>query len=97
MEAANTIYLSTVLPILSYCDTWFCPLGSANRKSLERLQRRAPKIVYGFKPGITKNLRWLPLTKTREKHCIVNKSLVKEVPIYFKGAASQLNGLKNLA
>ena len=53
MEAANTTYLSTVLPILSYCDTWFCPLGSANRKSLERLQRRAPKIVYGFKPGIT--------------------------------------------
>ena len=38
-EAANKIYLSTVLPILSYCDTCFCPLGSTNMKSLERLQR----------------------------------------------------------
>ena len=37
-EAANKIYLSTVLPILSYCDTCFCPLGSTNRKTLECLQ-----------------------------------------------------------
>jgi hypothetical protein len=47
-EAANKIYLSTVLPILSYCDTCFCPLGSTNRKTLERLQRRAAKIVDDF-------------------------------------------------
>ena len=51
-EAANKIYLSTVLPILSYCDTCFRPLGSTNRKTLERLQRRAARIVYGFKPDI---------------------------------------------
>ena len=73
-EAANKIYVSTVLPILSYCDTCFSPLGSTNRKSLERLQRRAAKIVYGFKPDMTtetilKNLRWPPLAKTLEKHC----------------------------
>ena len=39
-EAANTIYLYTVLPLLSYnnCDTCFCPFGSTNKKSLERLQ-----------------------------------------------------------
>ena len=90
-EAANKIYLSTVLPILSYCDTCFCPLRSTNRKTLERLQRRAARIVYGFKPDITtasilKNLRWPPLIRTMEKHCalLVNKCLVGEVPSYFK-------------
>ena len=69
----------------------FCPLGSTNRKSLERLQRRAAKIVYRFKPDIAtetilENLRWPPLTKTMEKHCVllVNKCLVGEVPLYFK-------------
>ena len=69
----------------------FCPLGSTDRKSLERLQRRAAKIVYGFKPDIAtetilENLRWPPLTKTMEKHCalLVNKCLVGEVPLYFK-------------
>ena len=83
--------MSTVLPILSYCDTCFCPLGSTNRKSLERLRRRAAKIVYGFKPDIAtetilENLRWPPLTKTMEKHyaLLVNKCLVGEVPLYFK-------------
>ena len=49
-EAANKIYLSTVLPILSCCDTCFCPLGSTNRKTLERLQRRAARIVYSICP-----------------------------------------------
>ena len=90
-EAANKIYLSTVLPILSYCDTCFCPLRSTNRKTLERLQRRAARIVYGFKPDITtesilENLRWPPLIRTMEKHCalLVNKCLVGEVPSYFK-------------
>ena len=81
----------TGLPILSYCDTCFCPLGSTNRKSLERLQQRAAKIVYAFKPDITtetilENLRWPPLTKTMETHCVllVNKYLVGEVPSYHK-------------
>ena len=32
-EAANKIYLSPVLPILSYCDMCFCPLGSTNNDS----------------------------------------------------------------
>ena len=90
-EEANKIFLSTVLPILSYCDTCFCPLRSTNRKTLERLQRRAARIVYGFKPDITtesilENLRWPPLIRTIEKHCalLINKCLVGEVPSYFK-------------
>ena len=90
-EAANKIYLSMVLPILSYCDTCFCPLGSTRRKTLERLQRRAARIVYNFKPDIAtesilENLRWPPLTRSMEKPCalLVNKCLVGEVPSYFK-------------
>jgi len=89
MEAANKIYLSTVLPILS-CDTCFYPLGSSNRKSLECLQQRAARIMYGFKPDIAtesilKNLRWPPLTRSMEKHCaLLVKCLVGEVPSYFK-------------
>ena len=88
-EAANKIYLSTVLPILSYCDTCFYPLGSTNRKCLERLQRRAARIVYGFKSDITtesilENLCWPPLTSSMEKHgvLLVNKCLVGEVPLH---------------
>ena len=61
-----------------------------NRKCLERLQRRAARIVYSFKPEITtesilENLRWPPLTRSMEKHCVllVNKCLVGEVPSYF--------------
>ena len=90
-EAANKIYLSTVLLILSYCDTCFYPLGSTNRKCLEPLQWRVARIVYSFKPDITtesilENLRWPPLTRSMEKHCVllVNKCLVGEVPWYFK-------------
>jgi len=59
--------------------------------SLERLQRRAAKIVYGFKPDITreKNSRESTLaasSKTMEMHCVllVDKCLVGEVPSYFK-------------
>ena len=90
-EAANKIYLSTLIPILSYCDTCFCPLGSTDRKTLERLQRRAARIVYGFKldiatESVLENLRCPPLTRTMEKHCalLVNKCLVGEVPSYFQ-------------
>ena len=91
IEAANKMYLSTVLLILSYCDTRFCLLGSTNRKTLKCLQQRAARIVYSFKPDIAmetilENLRWPPLTRTMEKHCalLVNKCLVGEVSSYFK-------------
>ena len=90
-EAANKIYLSTLIPIFSYCDTCFCPLGSTDRKTFEHLQRRAARIVYGFKldiatESVLENLRCPPLTRTMGKHCalLVNKCLVGEVPSYFQ-------------
>ena len=65
--------------------------AGTNRKCFERLQRRAARIVYAFKSDITtesvlENLRWPPLTRSMEKHCVqlVNKCLIGEVPSYFK-------------
>ena len=55
-EAANKIYFSLVLPILSFCDMCFCPLGSTNRKTLERLKWQATRIVYGSRPDIATEL-----------------------------------------
>jgi len=90
-EAANKVHLSTVLATSSYCDMCFYPLGSTNRTTLKRLQRRAANIVYGFKPDITterilENLRWPPLSKTIERHCVllVKNCLVGELHLYFK-------------
>ena len=45
MYTANTVYTSFVLPILDHCDTvWSC-CGSVNTVKLEKLQRRAARIV----------------------------------------------------
>ena len=42
---ANSIYTAYIRPIMDYCDTvWNC-CGFDSRSSLERLQRRATKIV----------------------------------------------------
>lgn len=40
-------------PIMSDCDTSFSPLGIDNREALERLQRQAPRSIYGFQPQKT--------------------------------------------
>lgn len=42
-----------VQPIMSDCDTSFSPLGIDNREALERLQRQAPRSIYGFQPQKT--------------------------------------------
>ena len=45
MYTAGTVYTSFVLPILDYCETvWSC-CGSVNTDKLEKLQRRAARIV----------------------------------------------------
>ena len=42
---AGTVYTSFVLTILNYCDTvWSC-CGSVNADKLEKLQRRASRII----------------------------------------------------
>ena len=73
LEAANRVYAAMVLPILDYCDiaVWH-ETGQGNGKVVERLQRRAARIVYSSTAAelstdevITK-LGWGPLTKRRE-------------------------------
>ncbi len=45
MYAANTLYKSFIFPVLEYCDcAWeYCNKGDVDK--LERLQRRAARIV----------------------------------------------------
>ena len=45
MYTAGTVYTSFILPIFDYCDTvWSC-CGSVNTDKLEKLQRRAARII----------------------------------------------------
>ena len=45
INTTNRIYKSFIIPVLEYCDTvWNC-CGKLNSDSLERLQRRAARIV----------------------------------------------------
>ncbi len=46
VESANRIYKVMVLPVLDYGDIVFHECGQGNQDELERLQRRATRIVY---------------------------------------------------
>ena len=44
-EAANRLYKAMVLPVLDYCDAVWRECGQGNSDKIERLQRRAARIV----------------------------------------------------
>ena len=44
-DCANSSYTACIPPIMDYCDTMWNCRGIGNSSSLERLQRRAAKIV----------------------------------------------------
>ena len=70
MYTAGTVYTSFVLPILDYCDTvWSC-CGSVNADKLEKLQRRAARIVMrlGSSEKALNFLGYVTLEKRRESH-----------------------------
>ena len=46
VDTANRIYKVMVIPVLDYCDIVFHECGQGNQDELERLQRRASRIVY---------------------------------------------------
>ena len=46
LEAANRLYKAMVLPVLDYCDAVWHECGQGNSDKIERLQRRAARIVY---------------------------------------------------
>ena len=45
MHSANRVYNSYIIPVLDFCDTvWNC-CGTVNSDKLEKLQRRAARII----------------------------------------------------
>ena len=84
--AANTLYKSLIVPIFDYCDSvWSCCNKCAcDADGLERLQRRAAKIVSmsSSSDSTMQILKWLPLETRRDKHVckLVTKCLTNNVP-----------------
>ena len=65
MYTAGPVYTSFFLPYLDYCDTvWSC-YGSVNADKLEKLQRRAARIVMSL--GQRKSATFLGLRNSGEK------------------------------
>ena len=85
-EAANRMYKTMVLHIFDYCDTSFATLGVNNSELLDRLQRRASKLV-GFRCFHTcTNLGWISLTDGRKMRSaqLICKCLKGSISDYFK-------------
>ena len=82
--AANSIYQAHILPVLEYCDTVWAGCNKQDSDGLERLQRRAARIVMHSKDSdfSMKTLKWETLLERRQKHILslVNKCLKKKVP-----------------
>ena len=90
LEAANRLYKAMVLPVLDYCDVVWHECGQGNSDKIERLQRRAARIVY-FKAApnlstdqILTKLGWEPLYFRRRTHILrfVNEYISNRVPRY---------------
>ena len=90
-EASNRLYKLMILPNLEYCCADFQCCGKGNEEELERLQRRAARIVlktvHLSTQDMASGLGWDPLKTRREKHIV---KLVKnnycfggQAPSYF--------------
>ena len=72
IHSANKVYKSYIIPVLDYCDTvWNC-CGTVNSDKLERLQRRAARIIMKSDRSETalKYLRYDTLKVRRETHVL---------------------------
>ena len=47
IHASLDLYKAMVQPIMTYCSTAFLSVLETNRKKLERLEKRAAKIIFG--------------------------------------------------
>ena len=90
LEAANRLYKAMGLPVLDYCDAVWYECGQGNSNKIERLQRRAARIVY-FKAAsklstdqIMTKLGLEPLYYRRRTHILgfVNECIANRVPRY---------------
>ena len=70
MYTAGTVYTSFVLPILDYCVTMWSCRRSVNADKLQKLQRRAARIVMrvGSSEKALNFLGYGTLEKRRERH-----------------------------
>ena len=88
-EASNRLYKSMILPNLEYCCAVFHGCGKGNKEELERLQRRAARIVlktvHLSTQDMASSLGWDPLKTRREKHIVklVKNCLDGQAPSYF--------------
>ena len=84
---AGTVYTSFVLPILDNCDTVWSSCGSVNTDKLEKLQRRAARIIMqlGSSEKALNLLGYVTLEKRRESHVcnLVKKCLSNSCPQFF--------------
>ena len=90
LEAANRLYKAMVLPVLDYCDAVWHECGQGNSDKIERLQRRAARIVF-FKAAsklstdeIMTKLGLEPLYYRRRTHILRfgNECIASRVPRY---------------
>ena len=87
-HCAYSIYTAYIRPIMDYCDiVWNC-CGVGNSTSLERLQRRAAKIVskMGDSDKAMEYLKWPSLETRRENHVnkLVKRCIKGQCPQFFK-------------
>ena len=84
MHSANKVYKSYIIPVLDYCDTVLNCCGTVNSDKLERLQRRATRIIMKSDSSETalKYLRYDTLKVRRETHVLslVKKCISKKCP-----------------
>ena len=75
------IFQFMVLPVLDYCDAVWHEFGQGNCEKIERLQRRAARIIY-FKAA--SKLGSTPLYYRRRTHILrfVNACFANRVPRY---------------
>ena len=99
LETANRLYKAMVLPVLDYCDAVWHECGQGNSDKIERLQRRAARIVY-FKAAsklttdqIMTKLGLEPLYYRRRAHILkfVNECIANRVPRYLSNCFNVRN------
>ena len=100
-HCANIVYTSHIRPILDYCDTVYHCCGELNSNYLEKLQRRAARIVckrYSSDEAIDL-LRWKTLFCRREQHTfkLVKKCLSGHCPQFFKNYFRSNSSVSNRA
>ena len=87
IHCEDIIYTSFIRPVLDYCDSVYHCCGEINGNSLERLQRRAKRIVCKSKDSDSAldSLKWETLQSRREHHTckLVEKCIDGNCPQFF--------------